>query len=95
MPLVSPHYAELTGFPPTLIHVGDKETLLNDSVWLAEKMRVQGGAGGMVDIKIWSGMWHVWQALGGMMREADASIAELGDFLKHHFALAKSQIKSD
>ena len=86
-PLVSPHYADLTGFPPTLIHVGDKETLLNDSVWLAEKLRANAG---VVDIKIWSGMWHVWQALGGMMREADESIAELGDFLKHHFALAKS-----
>ena len=34
-PLISPHYARLDGLPPLLIHVGDDEILLSDSVRLA------------------------------------------------------------
>jgi acetyl esterase/lipase len=41
-------------------------------------------AGGKVTLKIYPGMWHVWQVLGGMLREADQSIAEIGLFLKSH-----------
>jgi len=78
-PLLSPHYAQLAGLPPMLIHVGQHETLLQDSLALAERSRAHGG---VADIKVWPGMWHVWQAFGGMMREADASIAELGLFLR-------------
>lgn len=81
-PLVSPHYADLTGFPPMLIHVGEYETLLNDSLWLAERVQAVGG---MAGVKVWPGMWHVWQALGGKMREADESIGELGRFLDDQF----------
>ncbi|MBP7082024.1 MAG: alpha/beta hydrolase [Rhodocyclaceae bacterium] len=81
-PMVSPHYADVSGFPPMLIHVGEHETLLNDSLWLAQRVQA---AGGTVEIKVWPGMWHVWQALGGKMREADDSIAELGDFVKRRF----------
>ena len=78
-PLVSPHYADLSGLPPMLIHVGEHETLINDSLWLAERVKA---AGGHAEVKVWPGMWHVWQALGGKMREADQSIEELGTFLK-------------
>lgn len=81
-PLVSPHYADLSGLPPMLIHVGEHETLLNDSLWLAERVQAVGG---QAEVKVWPGMWHVWQALGGKMREADQSIGELGEFLREHF----------
>lgn len=86
-PLVSPHYADLSKLPPMLIHVGTHETLLGESVWLAEKVRQQGGE---VELKIWPGMWHVWQAFGGMMREADASIVALGRFLRERFEPASA-----
>ena len=78
-PLVSPYYAELHGLPPMLVHVGELETLINDSIWLVERVQA---AGGIAQLKRWPGMWHVWQALGGKMREADQSIGELGEFLK-------------
>lgn len=78
-PLVSPYYADLHGLPPMLVHVGELETLINDSIWLVERVT---SAGGVAQLKRWPGMWHVWQALGGKMREADESIAELGKFLQ-------------
>ncbi len=75
-PLISPQFADLSGLPPTLIHVGEREALLDDSRLLAQKM----GAG----LKVYPGMWHVWQAFGGRFREADESTAELGEFLQSH-----------
>lgn len=86
-PLVSPHYADLSKLPPMLIHVGTHETLLGESRWLAEKVRQQGG---VANLKVWRGMWHVWQAFGGMMREADESIAELGEFLRQEFGRVRA-----
>ncbi len=78
-PLVSPHYGDMNGLPPMLIHVGDYETLLDDARMLAKKA---GRAGGDVRIEVWPGMWHVWQIAGGWMPEADRSIFELAQFLR-------------
>ena len=77
-PLVSPHYAELHALPPALIHVGDREALLDDSLRLAQRLQAQGSS---VSVKVFPGMWHVWQMLGGWMPEADESLQELGAFL--------------
>ena len=41
-PLLSPVYADYKGFPPLLIHVGEDETLRDDSVRLAPKAREAG-----------------------------------------------------
>jgi monoterpene epsilon-lactone hydrolase len=76
--LVSPHYGRLHQLPPTLIHVGDREALLDDSLSLARNMQAHGSE---VDIKVFRGMWHVWQTLCERMREADQSVAELGAFV--------------
>jgi monoterpene epsilon-lactone hydrolase len=80
-PLVSPHYAEFHDLPPSLIHVGDLEALLDDSLILADRMNAQGST---VALKVFAGMWHVWQTLGGRMPEADQSVQELGSFLGAH-----------
>lgn len=77
-PLVSPQYAELANLPPTLIHVGTLEALLDDSLLLATRMKAQGSD---VTLKQFPGMWHVWQTLHGRMREADQSMDELGAFI--------------
>jgi len=45
-PLISPLFAGLRGFPPTLVQVGSSETLLDDSVRFARSRR-QRDAGGM------------------------------------------------
>ncbi len=77
-PLVSPQYAELNDLPPTLVHVGDLEALLDDSLILVQRMRAKGC---QVTLKQFPGMWHVWQTLGARMPEADRSVQELGAFL--------------
>lgn len=87
-PLVSPHYAELHNLPETRVHVGDLEALLDDSLVLAQRMQAQGSR---ASVKVFPRMWHVWQALGGRMREADQSIAELGEFLCRHLVLNPAQ----
>src|ERR1700724_3701917 len=52
---VSPLYADLEGFPPTLIQVGSDETLLDDSVRFAA---AAGAADVAVTLQIWPHMIH-------------------------------------
>lgn len=75
-PLVSPHFADLTGLPKTLIDVGEFEALLGDSRSLSERM------GNRAQLKVWPRMWRVWQMFGGHIRESDQSLAEMGKFLR-------------
>ncbi len=77
-PLVSPIFADLTGLPPLLIQVGDHEILLSDSLRLADVARE---AGVEVSVDVWKGMWHVWQAMAGLIPEAQRAIDEVGAFL--------------
>jgi epsilon-lactone hydrolase len=78
-PLISPQFADLSRLPPTLIHAGDLEALLDDARLLAQGMLAQGC---QAELKVYPGMWHVWQAFGGRFSEADQSLVELGAFLK-------------
>ncbi len=80
-PLISPIFADLRGLPPLLIHVGNDEVLLDDSVRLAERAQA---AGVEVTLKVWEGMWHVFQTLAGILPEGQESIGELGEFVKGH-----------
>ena len=77
-PLVSPLYADLSGLPPLLIHVGDREILRDDSVRLAERARA---AGVHINLRVWPVVPHVWQ-LAQFVPEARQSLRLAGDFLK-------------
>ncbi len=83
-PLVSPLYADLAGLPPLLIQVGDRETVLDDSVMLAEQARAAGVA---VDLQVWDGMIHVFQMFGAELPEAQRAIADIARFLDRHLHL--------
>lgn len=78
-PLVSPLFADLKGLPPLCVHVGDHETLLDDSRNLVQKAQAEGVA---AQLKVWPELWHVWQSYAGRLEEADQSLTELGDFLR-------------
>jgi epsilon-lactone hydrolase len=80
-PLISPLYADLSGLPPVLIHVGDHEILLDDSVRVAEKMRA---AGGKVELEVWKGMWHVFHAFADLMPESKSAVQKIGQFARQH-----------
>jgi len=77
--LASPHFAALHGLPRTLIHVGEHEALLGDAQALAAKLQA---AGTPVQLREFQGMWHVWQIFAGRFAEADASVRQLGAFLR-------------
>ncbi len=77
-PLVSPVFANVSGLPPMLIHVGDDEILLSDSTRFAEKLEA---AGVDVEIEIWPEMWHVFQLFVGKMPESRRAVAKIGAYI--------------
>lgn len=77
-PLASPIHADLAGLPPMLVHVGDHETILDDSRLFAAQARAAGVA---VTVSMFDDMIHHFQ----VFPELDAtrrSIAEIGAFLR-------------
>lgn len=78
-PIVTAFDADLSGLPPTLIHVGTWELLRSDSETLAERMEA---AGGDVTLKTWEGMCHNHQLFAPFLDEGMASLDEAGTFLR-------------
>ncbi|WP_158596249.1 alpha/beta hydrolase [Oleomonas cavernae] len=78
-PLCSPLYADLRGLPPILVHVGSEEILLSDSLRLRERAFA---AGVEIQVREFEGLWHDFQLHTGLLREADESLTELGQFLR-------------
>jgi acetyl esterase/lipase len=90
-PLVSPLYADLAGLPPLLIQVGDRETVLDDSVMFADKARA---AGVKVELEVWDGMIHVFQMFGAELPEAHQAIASIAGFLDRHLHIKAERTSS-
>jgi acetyl esterase/lipase len=86
-PLASPLYANLSGFPPLLIHVGQNEVLLDDSTRLAARARA---ADVPVELKIWPVVPHAWQLALHLIPEGRQSLQEAADFLRAHTAIAET-----
>jgi monoterpene epsilon-lactone hydrolase len=86
-PLASPLYADLTGVPPLLLHVGADEVLLDDSTRLAERARA---AGVPVELKIWPVVPHAWQLVPHLVPEARQSLRESAAFLRARVVPAES-----
>lgn len=82
-PMVSPLYADMTGFPPLLMQVGSGEALLDDTLRLADKAREAG-----VDVKteIWPGMIHQWQLFPFWIDDARQSNQRVAEYAVEHFA---------
>jgi acetyl esterase/lipase len=82
-PLASPLFADLAGLPPLMIQVGDRETVRDDSIRLAEEART---AGVDVELQSWDGMIHVFQMFPELV-EAHRAIASLSGFLRKHLRI--------
>lgn len=80
-PLVSPIFADFHGFPPLLIQVSSDEVLLDDGIMLAEKSKADGVD---VTLKVWDGLWHVWQVVGDAIPESRIAFEEVRAFLHNH-----------
>lgn len=87
--MISPHYGDLHGLPPLLIHAGGDEMLLSDAERLDEKARA---AGVDVSLVVWPRMWHVWHLLTPMLPEAREAIDAIAAFIRERLATAASDL---
>ena len=78
-PRISPLYARLEGFPPTLIQVGSAETLLSDATRFAEAL---GAANVAVALEIWPHMIHAWHLWNAHLKPGRRALASAGAFIK-------------
>ncbi|MGP8153718.1 MAG: alpha/beta hydrolase [Smithella sp.] len=79
-PFISPLYADLSGLPPVLIHVGTSEMLLDDSKRMAKALKRAG-----VDcvLKEWEDLFHVFHTVVSLP-EARKAQEELAAFIRSH-----------
>jgi len=80
-PRVSPLYADLRGFPPTVIQVGSAETLLEDATRFAA---VLGAADVPTTLEIWPHMIHAWHLWNAHLEPGRRALASAGAFIRHH-----------
>jgi epsilon-lactone hydrolase len=80
-PRVSPLYADLRNFPPTLIQIGSNETLLDDATRLTARA---GAADVAVTLEIWPHMIHAWPLWNAHLEEGRRALANAGAFIRTH-----------
>ncbi len=80
-PRASPLYADLKGFPPTLIQVGSDETLLADATRFAA---AAGAADVAVTLEIWPRMIHAWPLWNAHLEPGRRALASVGAFVRAH-----------
>ena len=82
-PLAAPLYADLSGLPPLLIHVGTAETLLDDAVRLADRAKA---AGVDVTFESWDDMIHVWHLFAPRLPEGQQAVERVGEYVRERAA---------
>lgn len=75
-PELSPLFGDLSGFPRTLVQVGDHEILFSDAQRLAEALRRQNVP---ARLEVSEGMWHVFQMFPS--KKAAAALQSVARFL--------------
>ncbi len=80
-PTCSPLYADLSGLPPILIHVGTEEVLLDDAKRLAKQTAKYGIP---TNFKVYDRVGHVFQFHTGILNESNDSIERIGQFIDKH-----------
>ena len=77
-PLISPLFADLRGFPPTLIQVGSAETLLSDATRFAA---AAGSSDVDVTLEIWPHMIHAWPLWNAKLEDGRRALTKAGEFI--------------
>jgi epsilon-lactone hydrolase len=78
-PLISPLFANLRGFPPTMIQVGSSETLLDDAVRFA---RAAGLADVNMTLQVWPHMIHAWAMWNAKLTAGREALEQAGEFVR-------------
>lgn len=76
-PTLSPLFADLSGLPPTLIQVGEREILYSDSEQLLHALIA---AGVPCVLQSWPDMWHVFQMFP--LKSAGEAMTAMAEFLR-------------
>jgi monoterpene epsilon-lactone hydrolase len=82
-PLVSPLFAskeQVSKLPPMLLHVGENEVLLDDSVRFIKHLDSPHS-----ELVIWQDMHHVFQMSIGTLKEADEALKQICEFINKQF----------
>lgn len=80
LPTASPLFGRFDGWPPLLLQASDSEVLRDDAVRLAERARADGAE---VELELWAGLPHVFQALPWLPQSAHA-IDRIAAFVQRH-----------
>jgi acetyl esterase/lipase len=78
-PLISPLFADLRGFPPTLIQVGSVETLLSDATRFAA---AAGSSDVAVTLEIWPHMIHARPLWNAKLEDGRRALRKAGEFIR-------------
>jgi epsilon-lactone hydrolase len=79
LPELSPNEADLSGFPPIVLHGAADDTIVSDADRLAERARA---AGVQVDYTRFDGLWHDFHLHVGLLADADDALERLGRGLR-------------
>lgn len=80
-PAASPLYGAFGGLPPTQLHVGTSEVLLDDALRYAERAQAQGGN---AEVHVWQGMPHVFPSSIGALDAAEEAMTIMAGFVRKH-----------
>lgn len=80
-PRISPLFANLDGFPPTLVQVGSHETLLDDATRFAAAL---GAADVDVTLEIWPEMIHAWPLWNAHLEPGRRALERVGAFIRRY-----------
>jgi monoterpene epsilon-lactone hydrolase len=78
---VNPHFADLSGLPPMLIHAGELEVLLNQIEIFVKKIELVNN---FIKFKIIQDSIHVGEMFSSEFKPGMAAIREIGEYLKFH-----------
>ncbi len=81
-PRVSPLYADLHAFPPTLIQVGSAETLLDDATRFAA---AAGAADVAVTLEVWPHMIHAFPVWNAELEPGRRALMQAGEFMRRYW----------
>lgn len=74
----APSRSALHGLPPSLIQASSAEMVYPDALAMA---RALTQAGVDLELQVWDGQVHVFQAASGLLREADQALEEIASFV--------------
>lgn len=88
-PSVSPILGSFAGCPPILMHVSDREVLLDDTLAMQNKLLAQE-----VDVLVrnWPTSFHVFHLLLGYVPEAKHALRDIADFIRTHQKVAPTSL---